>query len=325
MINRAGIDSLNRHSVLDAAVEARRGSDRCEADLLMLAAHFADLHPVPERDVRAGHGDPTLRISNGVIGGDLGGGLGGDLGRERYGPLAGAGTPEVAEFAPEELAAALAITVDAAKKLIGDALELRHRLPRLWALVLDGNLQTWKARTVAAETRTLSREAAGFVDRHLAVTAQRNRVPGPGLLNRLIHEALLRCDPDVAAGREQAALDRRGVWSDHRESTATTTMTIIADTPDALAFDDTITAVASTLGALGDPDPLDIRRARAVGILADPQKSMNLLTRDTTDGATPKTAAGIGKVRATLHLHLDPYALHALTGDPTTRGKDTSA
>ncbi len=134
MINRAGIDSLNRHSVLDAVVEARRGSDRCEADLLMLAAHFADLHPVPDGGVRAGHGDPTLRISNGVIGGDLG--------RERYGPLAGDGTPEVAEFAPEELAAALAITVDAAKKLIGDALELRHRLPRLWALVLDGNLQT---------------------------------------------------------------------------------------------------------------------------------------------------------------------------------------
>ena len=132
MINRAGIDSLNRDSVLDAVVEARRGSDRCEADLLMLAAHFADLHPVPDGGVRAGHGDPTLRISNGVIGGDLGGGLG----RERYGPLAGDGTPEVAEFAAEELAAALAITLDAAKKLIGDALELRHRLPRLWALVL---------------------------------------------------------------------------------------------------------------------------------------------------------------------------------------------
>ncbi len=83
MINRSHIDSLDRHSVLDAAVEARRGSDRCEADLLMVAAHFADLHPVPDRGVRAGHGDPTQRISNGVSGGDLGGGLGGDLGRER--------------------------------------------------------------------------------------------------------------------------------------------------------------------------------------------------------------------------------------------------
>jgi len=140
MINRAHIDSLNRHSVLDAVVEARRGSDRCEADLLMLAAHFADLHPVPDGGVRAGHGDPTLRISNGVIGGDLGGGLGG----ERCGPLAGDGTPEVAEFAPEELAAALAVTVDAAKKLIGDALELRHRLPRLWALSWTGTSRPGK-------------------------------------------------------------------------------------------------------------------------------------------------------------------------------------
>ena len=85
MINRAGIDCLNRDSVLDVVVEARRGSDRCEADLLMLAAHFADLHPVPDGGVRAGHSDPTLRISNGVISGGLGGELGGDLGRERYG------------------------------------------------------------------------------------------------------------------------------------------------------------------------------------------------------------------------------------------------
>ncbi len=81
MINRAGIDSLNRHSVLDAVVEARRGSDRCEADLLMLAAHFADLHPVPDRGVRAGHGDPTQRISASIsasvsAGSDPGGGLG---------------------------------------------------------------------------------------------------------------------------------------------------------------------------------------------------------------------------------------------------------
>jgi len=29
MINRTDIDSLDRHSVLDAAVESRRGADRC--------------------------------------------------------------------------------------------------------------------------------------------------------------------------------------------------------------------------------------------------------------------------------------------------------
>ena len=90
MINRAGIDCLNRDSVLDVVVEARRGSDRCEADLLILAAHFADLHPVPDGGVRAGHGDPTLRISASV---SANGGPDGGLGGERCGPLAGDGTP----------------------------------------------------------------------------------------------------------------------------------------------------------------------------------------------------------------------------------------
>ena len=101
MINRAGIDSLNRDSVLDAVVEARRGSDRCEADLLMLAAHFADLHPVPDGGVRTGHGDPTLRISNGVIGGELGGELGGDLVGNATGPWPGTAHPRSRSSLPK--------------------------------------------------------------------------------------------------------------------------------------------------------------------------------------------------------------------------------
>ena len=235
----------------------------------MVAAHFADLHPVVPGGQRAGYGDPGLRVGDGH---------GGDLGSERYGPLAGAGTPAVAEFAPEELAAALGVGGHAAKALIGEALELRHRLPRLWALVQAGRLQAWKARAVATETIAVSPTAAGFVDRHLAHLAARNRIPGPGPLARLVHEALLRCDPEVAAAREHAALDKRGVWASHRESTATTTLTIVADTPDALAFEHTVTEVATGLGALGDPDPLDVRRARAIGVLADPQRCLDLLT-----------------------------------------------
>ena len=33
-----------------------------------------------------------------------------------------------------------------------------------------------------------------------------------------------------------------------------------------------------TSGPLGDTDPLDIRRARAVGILADPQYALDLMS-----------------------------------------------
>ena len=289
MFDRAALDRLDARSVVDAAVASRRAADRAEADLLLVAAHFADLHPALDGP-RAGHGDPSLCLADGA---------------ETSGPLAGTGTPHVAEFAPEELAAALGTSGHAAKVLIGEALELRHWLPRLWALVLDGRLQAWKARQVAAETIPLSPAAADFVDRHVAVVAGRNRLPR---VRALVHEALLRCDPDVAAGREQAALDQRGVWLDHRQSTATTLLTIVADTPDAVAFEASVVDVAAGLGRLGDTDPLDVRRARAVGVLADPQRSLDLLSGG--DGTTTP----LRPREAMLYLHLDAI------GDETVGG-----
>ena len=88
-------------------------------------------------------------------------------------PLAGVGTPAVAEYAVEELAAALNLSHAAGLSLVSEAVELCHRLPRLWSLVQDGRLQAWKARQVARATTQLSAEAVAFVDRHLAVTARR--------------------------------------------------------------------------------------------------------------------------------------------------------
>ncbi len=117
-------------------------------------------------------------------------------------------------------------------------------------------MQAWKARRVAAETTTLSVEAVGFVDRHLAVTARRNTTASPGKLRELVHEAMLRCDPDRAAGIEQAALDARGVWFDHRTSTATTDVTARLDTLDALDLQASVGDLAGLLGRLGDDRPL---------------------------------------------------------------------
>ena len=56
------------------------------------------------------------------------------------------------------------------------------------------------------------------------------------------------------------------------------------DTPDADLFDQTIARIAGELGSLGDTDDLDVRRARAVGILADPQHALDLLSG--RDGCT---------------------------------------
>ena len=84
-------------------------------------------------------------------------------------------------------------------------------------------------------------------------------------------------DPDRAIADEEHELARRGVWVKHRNNPATTDVVMTLDTPDALRFHETVTILAAELHAYGDTHPVDVRRARAVGILADPQYALNLL------------------------------------------------
>lgn len=249
---------LDDRGVLDAVAAARRNADREEAALLAAVVAYVDLHPVVDPDEAAGYPSGTTPPGT----------------RPERVPLAGPGTPLIAAYAVEALAATLHQPYRSALGLVGDAVELCYRLPRLWALVQDGSLQAWKARHAAHHTTGLSVAAVAFVDRHLAVTAARNQLPSN--LNPLIHEALQRCDPEAAAGREQAALDRRDVTLDHRDSTATSTLTATLDTPDALDLDATLTRLAATLAALGDTSPLGVRRAHALGMLANPQRTLTL-------------------------------------------------
>src|SRR6476661_8904777 len=257
------VRDLDASAVLDAVVERRRTADRAEAELLALAVHWVDLPPATSEHPAATF--PTQRA----------GGLASALGPSFFDrcPLAGVGTPAVAEYAVEELAAALNLSHSAGLSLVSEAVELCHRLPRLWALVQDGRLQAWRARRVARASTQLSVAAVAFVDRHLAVTGRRNRLPA---LGPVVHEARLRCDPDQALAVEQAALEHRGVWLDHRESTATTLVTARMDTLDALDLDGSITDLASLLGRLGDHRTLDLRRASALGMLAHPQRALDL-------------------------------------------------
>ena len=124
----ADVRDLDASAVLDAVVERRRAADRAEADLLALAVHWVDLHPVTDEHPAAT--SPTQPA----------GGLAAALGPGFFAraPLAGEGTPGVAEYAVEELAAALGLSHLAGLALVAEAVELRYRLPRLWALVQDG-------------------------------------------------------------------------------------------------------------------------------------------------------------------------------------------
>jgi hypothetical protein len=260
---------LGPAEALQAVVDRRHSADRAEADLLALVVHWVDLHPVTDRHPAATWtADIPLTAP----------------GESAAAPLAGEGTPGIAEYAVEELAAALGLSYRSGLQLVADSVELRYRLPRLWALVQTGHLPAWKARLVANQTTRLSRAAVDFVDRQIAATTgRRGKIPP---LNALLHEARLRCDPDQALGVEEAALTNRGVWFDHRESTATTRVTATLDTLDALDLDASIADLATTMGRLGDHRPLDLRRATALGTLAHPQRALNLLTGQPVDTPT---------------------------------------
>ena len=63
----------------------------------------------------------------------------------------------------------------------------------------------------------------------------------------------------------------------------TRTIRIEADTLDVAEFDATITAIADALAGLGNTDRTDLRRATAVGLIADPQATLDLLGTSNAD------------------------------------------
>ncbi len=100
-------DVLDEIATLSFVETARAAADRAEVDILHAAAHWADLHGELARAT-----SPLLPGSEKLV---------------RFG---GDGTPAVAEFAPAELGVVLGTSSSAAERLVGDALDLRHRLPQ---------------------------------------------------------------------------------------------------------------------------------------------------------------------------------------------------
>ena len=171
--------------------------------------------------------------------------------------------------------------------------------------MVAGAVPVWRARLIARETTDLSIEAALFADRLIAATPTRI---GQVQAARLVQEARLYFDPDRGLAEEEQALTRRGVWLRHTGAPATTDVVMTLDTPDAWLFDQTLTRIAGDLHDLGDTETLEVRRARAVGILADPQHALDLLSgRDTA--AAPSHGARTGATN--LYVHLTPTDLAA--------------
>ncbi|MGO4956857.1 DUF222 domain-containing protein [Luteococcus sp. Sow4_B9] len=267
------MQELTSAQTVDAMLSARRRAWQAEAEQFRLAAHFADLHgadmhgvdphavdPVANRPA----GSPTVLFGEGAVR------LGDD------------GTPEVAEFASLEIAAALNISRESANCLIGDALSLRHRMPLLWQKMCDGFLRVGVARTIVAKTSSLPFRQALEVDRRLAplvggVSAHRLVGTAEGLVLELT-------PADQAHDEFQAAQAARGVWiggSGH----GITQVAAVVSAADGIFLDAQLDRMAAILAQGGCEDSRDVRRSTALGICANPARALDLLQASLLDPA----------------------------------------
>ncbi|WP_427893976.1 hypothetical protein ACQHIV_12830 [Kribbella sp. GL6] len=198
-------------------------------------------------------------------------------GYERLRVYGGEGCPGVGEFAPVELGAVLGMSSGAAASLLGEALALRHRLPRVWAAVLSGNAIAWRARKIAHACLSLSIEAAAIVDARVAGIV--NNLT-PGRLKKIVTAAMWEADPAQAQAAAEAAAKTRGVFvaqSDPDDDYGTKRIFIRAPTGAVVRFKATVDDLAQALQAFGDTDTLDERRAKAIDWLSDPAAADHLL------------------------------------------------
>jgi hypothetical protein len=273
----AGLDAV---ATLDRLSANRAVREAAEVDDLQCAIHWAAMHGA--LDVAAGS-----RALPGA---------------EELISLGGEGTPLVAEFADAELGAELGISPHSARVLIGDSLDLAHRLPLLWGRVRAGQVKPYLARQVAQATRAVPLGAIGAVDARVAPWADRLTW---ARLEPVVLAAVVDADPARAEALAAAAETTEGVWVDEPADDGLTDIHIRTDAASAIEFDAAIDQVASELAALGDTDPRTVRRAKAVGVLAHPQQALDLLGGD-ADATGPSRAGS--RRSATLFLHMSAEA-----------------
>ena len=206
--------------------------------------------------------------------------------------------PETSQFCPAELGGALRTSDAAAAKLIADALDLRHRLPRTWAATRTGQAPAYQARYLARSTRHLTPDQARWVDTELAPAL--GAVPF-GRLQTLTEAKTYAADPAAAdAAAAQAAAERfvrLGRTTEH----GLKLIIARATAGDAIWFKATIDRIADILGQRGDTDTDD----------TDPQATAEEARHRSLRVGPPPFDPARARPRAVVYLHLSAEALTA--------------
>lgn len=295
-----------------------RAERATQAEILRLAAHWADQHP----DTSTG-GVGGMRLVG--------------KGEERGVRFGGEGTARVREFAPAELAVSLEIHPLACRSLMADALDLRDRMPGLWQVVQELGMPAWVARKAASVARKLSAAQATWVDDELV-----GRVELPPSRFLAVAEALVvaAAPEDAEAERRDARRSRFVTISEHQRVPGSSGVYATIGSEAARVLGETVDRLADLLQqaapqpAEGERAPdRDLWRAQALEMLGNPALALrHLLDPDTDADATAADpvddaadlAAAIRAVpvsalapRAVLYLHLTDRSL--CTGEGVAR------
>jgi hypothetical protein len=246
------LDDLAGGELLDEVARLHRAREQASAQILVAATEWAYQHS-------------EQRFDLGLV----------NRGGERFVRLGGEGTPRVAEFAPAVLGARLQLSPYAAARLIAEALDLKHRLPGLWARVQALEVRESYARFVARKTHDLTVEQARFVDTRVAESAD-GRLPW-SRFETLVEASIVQADPEAAQQREQAAAIQQFAKPTHSDEHGIRGFYVRADFATIARLDATVAYLAEALLELGDEGTLDERRVKAVLILANPTHAVQLL------------------------------------------------
>ena len=240
------------------------------------------------------------------------------FGGDRLVEIGGDGTPMVQDLCVHELAIARRTHSASTRSTMADVLDLRHRLPRVWAQVLELTCEPWVACKVARMSRRMDRDQVAIVDRAVA-----DAIGGqsPGRVLAVAEAKVIEADTAGHLARLEAERRRRGVWVSRTDvESGSRTVFARVDPGDAAFVDARIEQIVDALLARPDVlrdhhpdlpaalDDLSRNRLRAIafGWLARPDDVQALL--GLTD--VPRKPHG----RAVVYVHLHESALSGTSG-----------
>lgn len=266
MSSRVLLD-MTRPQVLDHVERAHTMKARAEREILASAYQWAVLH----------HPDRAAAVSTRA--------------RAHARPAGADGTPLITEYAAAAFGARIQTSPYGARRLIADAVDIQHRLPRLQRGIDDGRTAVRCARHVAEATRELTGEQARWVDDEVADIAD-GRLAWKRFTG-IVEGKVAAAAPELARAKELAAARERGIrlsrHNEHGIGTLTIRDHITALLGAVAGIDATAAALEERMPDLSRSD----RRLAAFALLTNPQ-------------AHPDLDTGPVKPKVRIDLHVTP-------------------